>query len=144
LEIYTIGFAGKTAEQFFESLKRAGIQELVDVRRNNVSQLAGFTKRSDLPYFLNQVSISYRHELLLAPEEDDLKAYRAKKIPWEEYERRYLSLLDQRDVSRELSPSSFPERVVLLCSETTADKCHRRLAAEYFQKHWPNVVVHHL
>ncbi len=50
MEIYTIGFGKKTAAQFFEPLKQAGIQRLLDIRLNNSSQLAGFTKRNDLPH----------------------------------------------------------------------------------------------
>jgi uncharacterized protein (DUF488 family) len=145
LEIFTIGFAGKTAEQFFESLKRAGVEQLVDVRLNNVSQLAGFTKKSDLPYLLASIAgIGYRHELLLAPAEELLKAYRSKEIDWETYARRYQDLLAERAVAKELRPSDFARRIALLCSEPKADRCHRRLAAEYLQAHWRDVNIEHL
>ncbi len=145
MEIYTIGFAGKTAEQFFESLKRAGIEQLVDVRLNNVSQLAGFTKKTDLPYLLGQVaSIDYRHEPLLAPLAEMLKAYRSKEIDWSSYETLYIELLVRRDAAATLTPSDFAERTVLLCSEPTPEKCHRRLAAEYLQSRWTNVSINHL
>ena len=50
--LFTIGFTGKSAQQFFEMLMRAGVKKLVDTRLNNVSQLAGFTKRRDLEFFL--------------------------------------------------------------------------------------------
>jgi len=43
--LYTIGFTKKNARQFFETLKTAGVKRLVDIRLNNQSQLAGFTKR---------------------------------------------------------------------------------------------------
>lgn len=145
MEIYTIGFAGKTAAQFFEPLKQADIQQLVDVRLNNVSQLAGFTKRSDLPYFLDRIlGIAYRHEPLLAPESEMLKAYRARKITWSEYEAQYRSLLAERRVDQELVRESFSDRLVMLCSEAVPEKCHRRLAAEYLQAHWHGIAVHHL
>ncbi len=145
MDIFTVGFAGKTADQFFESLKRASIELLVDVRLNNVSQLAGFTKKTDLPYFLNEIAgIDYQHEPLLAPNTEMLKAYRAKRIDWAMYEEQYLSLLRERDVAATLRPSDFPGRIVLLCSEATAEKCHRRLAAEYLRDHWPSVTVYHL
>ena len=51
MEIYTIGFGRKTARDFFDALKDAGIRRLVDVRLNNSSQLAGFTKADHLPFF---------------------------------------------------------------------------------------------
>jgi uncharacterized protein (DUF488 family) len=145
LEIFTIGFAGRTAQDFFEPLKQAGIRQVVDVRLHNVSQLAGFTKKADLPYFLrNLADIDYRHEALLAPEDEMLKAYRSKEIDWDTYAQRYLELLAERAVAKELRPSDFPARIALLCSEAKPDKCHRRLAAEYLQAHWRDVTIEHL
>ena len=44
--IYTIGFTQKSAEQFFETIKANKIELLIDVRLNNKSQLAGFSKGS--------------------------------------------------------------------------------------------------
>ena len=55
MEIYTIGFTQTTAEHFFGRLKAARIQRLLDVRLNNSSQLAGFAKARDLPYFLHEL-----------------------------------------------------------------------------------------
>jgi uncharacterized protein (DUF488 family) len=137
VEIYTIGFAGKTAEQFFESLTRAAVKELVDVRLHNVSQLAGFTKRSDLPFFLDRVAgIAYRHEPLLTPTEDLLKAYRSKQISWADYEDSYRDLIMERDVASKLQPRHFQFPIALLCSEEKPQRCHRRVAAEYLQKAW--------
>ncbi|MBI1789085.1 MAG: DUF488 domain-containing protein, partial [Acidobacteria bacterium] len=63
MEIYTIGFTQKSAEQFFGILKQAGIGRVIDVRLNNVSQLAGFTKKNDLRFFLREVcAAEYVHE----------------------------------------------------------------------------------
>ena len=145
MEIYTIGFAGKTAEQFFESLKRARVQQLVDVRLNNVSQLAGFTKRSDLPYFLsNLAGIGYRHERLLAPTADLLKAYRRREIAWDRYDIEFRELLVERRANEALTGAGLAERIALLCSESAPDKCHRRAAAEYLQGMWPGATIEHL
>jgi uncharacterized protein (DUF488 family) len=54
MKIYTIGFTQKTAEQFFNLIKDNGIEFVVDVRLNNSSPLAGFTKETDLRYFLKR------------------------------------------------------------------------------------------
>ena len=145
MELYTIGFTKKTAEEFFELLKGAGVRRLVDVRLNNVSQLAGFAKRDDLRYFLREIcDADYVHVPLLAPEEDLLKAYRDKRVSWEEYEPRYQETLAKRQVERMLDRSLFDVPVVLLCSEPTAEKCHRRLAAEYLAEAWGDVNITHL
>jgi uncharacterized protein (DUF488 family) len=136
VEVYTIGFGGHSAEEFFGKLKRAGIRRLVDVRRNNVSQLAGFTKRDDLAYFLHAIlAAEYLHDLRLAPSDEILKAYRGKALSWTEYERRFIEELDQRGVARELAAGDLETPTVLLCSEPTADRCHRRLVLEYLVDH---------
>ena len=85
MEIYSIGFTKKTAAEFFGKLKAAGIRRLLDVRLNNVSQLAGFTKRDDLRFFLKEIcGAEYRHEPLLAPKRDILDGYRKKKLSWDD------------------------------------------------------------
>ena len=48
LKIYTIGFGQKSAKCFFGLLRDNGVRKVIDVRLNNVSQLAGFTKKKDL------------------------------------------------------------------------------------------------
>ena len=55
LKIFTIGFAHKRAEVFFEALRASGAKRIVDVRLYNTSQLAGFSKKEDLRYFLKQI-----------------------------------------------------------------------------------------
>ncbi len=145
MEIYTIGFTQKSAREFFGRLKSARIDRLIDVRLNNSSQLAGFTKRDDLQYFLHELcGADYVHEPLLAPTEELLTAVKKEHLPWAKYEDRFLSLLEERDVARWLDPALFKGRAVLLCSEPTPEHCHRRLVAEYLAEHWENVEILHL
>ncbi|HEV3200041.1 MAG TPA: DUF488 domain-containing protein [Bryobacteraceae bacterium] len=145
MEIYSIGFTQKTAEQFFTSLKDAGIRLLLDVRLNNVSQLAGFAKRADLSFFLKQIcGVDYLHEPLLAPTQAMLDAYRSKAASWQEYETRFLALMAERQIERNLDPALFEKPTVLLCSELTADRCHRRLVIEYLREKWGDVTISHL
>ena len=145
MEVYSIGFTKKTAEQFFGILKGAGIRRLLDVRLSNVSQLAGFSKREDLQYFLREICCAeYQHEPLLAPTKGMLDGYKKKKGSWEEYERRFLALLAQRKVEEKLDAGIFAVPTVLLCSEPTAEHCHRRLVLEYLQQKWYNLTIHHL
>src|SRR5580700_2991647 len=128
MEIYSIGFTQKTAEQFFTAIKEAGIRLLLDVRLNNVSQLAGFAKRSDLAFFLRQIcGADYLHEPMLAPTQKMLDAYRRKAVSWHEYEMQFLALMAERQVDRHLDRALFERPAVLLCSEPTAERCHRRL-----------------
>lgn len=146
MKIYTIGYSKKSAEEFFELLKEHGIKRLIDVRRHNTSQLSGFTKQSDFPYFLRQISgIDYVHELRFAPSEELFKAYRRnKEIDFPELARRFRAELEQGNVATEIDHSLFNEPAVLLCSEPKPEECHRSIVADYLAKHWGDVDVVHL
>ena len=144
INFYTIGFTKKTAETFFGKLQEAGVKRLIDVRLNNVSQLAGFAKRDDLAYFLKALcACDYRHEPLLAPTKEILDGYKKKEMDWKEYEQRFGKLLEERQTHRLVTPDEL-QKSCLLCSEPTPDKCHRRLVAEYFRDHFDNISIRHL
>ena len=145
MEIYSIGFTKKSAGEFFGALKAAGIERLLDVRLHNTSQLAGFAKQSDLKYFLEEIcGAVYEREPLLAPTQEILDAFKKQKGSWESYKEAYLALIRSRRVESAISQERFKRRTVLLCSEASAEHCHRRLALEYLQQHWGNVVIRHL
>lgn len=145
MEIYTIGFTQTTAEHFFKRLADARIERLLDVRLNNSSQLAGFAKAKDLPYFLRElVGATYEHEPRLAPSQAMLDEYKKRKGDWSAYEVQFLDLLKSRKIESVLSIADFERRTALLCSEATADQCHRRLVCEYLAHHWPSVRANHL
>jgi uncharacterized protein (DUF488 family) len=145
VEIYTIGFTKKSAGQFFGALRSAGIKRLIDIRLNNSSQLAGFTKQDDLAFFLREIlRAEYMHHLILAPTKEILDGYKNKKITWEEYERRFNSLLTERKVEDRINRKLFGLPTVLLCSEPKPDKCHRRLVAEYLSEKWIDLKITHL
>lgn len=145
MEIYTIGFTQTTAECFFSRMKDAGIGRLLDVRLNNSSQLAGFAKAKDLPYFLRELlGAGYQHEPLLAPTQDILDDYKKQGGSWEDFERAFMSLMAQRHIEAALDPADFEPPTVLLCSEATAEHCHRRLVCEYLARHWLDLKAVHL
>lgn len=144
MRVYTLGFTKKSAEAFFELLRGSGAERVVDVRLNNVSQLAGFTKRDDLAYFLQQVcGMGYEHMPDLAPTQELLDAYRNKGVDWQEYEKQFLTLMSDRRIEK-MPIKRLIANACLLCSEDTADYCHRRLVAEYLQEHWGNIEIIHL
>jgi uncharacterized protein (DUF488 family) len=145
MEVCSIGFTQKTAEQFFAILRRAGIRQLLDVRLNNVSQLAGFTKRDDLRFFLKEVcGADYRHEPLLAPTQEMLDEYKKNKGSWLDYETKFLALMADRKIENEIDRALFDVPTALLCSEPTAERCHRRLVLEYLRDKWGDFIITHL
>ncbi|GAA6620266.1 DUF488 family protein [Scytonema sp. NUACC26] len=130
--LYTIGFTKKTAEDFFESLRKKKVDLLADVRLNNTSQLAGFTKKKDLEYFLSLLGIKYEHWTHFAPTKDIRDKYHAT-ANWKDYECSYQSLLKSRNILEQINVNQSLLRstsICLLCSEKTAEKCHRRIVAE--------------
>jgi uncharacterized protein (DUF488 family) len=145
VEIYTIGFTQTTAERFFTRLAEARVERLLDVRLNNTSQLAGFAKAQDLPYFASElVGATYEHEPLLAPTQDILDAYKKRKGDWVAYEREFLALMESRRIHEVLTPGSFARRTALLCSEAEPVHCHRRLVVEFLAERWSDVEIAHL
>jgi uncharacterized protein (DUF488 family) len=145
MEVYTIGFTKKTAADFFGALNAAGIKRLLDVRVHNESQLAGFTKRADLEYFLKVLcGASYVHVPSMAPTADLLSAYRKKKLSWPEYEREFLKLIEGRRIESIVSDGLLEGPSVLLCSEPAANMCHRRLVLEYLNSKGYSLIVKHL
>jgi len=132
----TVGFAGKTAEEFFRLLQEAQVEKLIDVRLNRVGQLSGFAKYPDLAYFLEKVaSIGYSHEPKLAPTSELLDTYRENK-DWAAYETGFLALMQNRGIPQAFAASSWPHRATLLCSEPGPEKCHRRLVADLLAAYW--------
>ncbi|MDA7962764.1 MAG: DUF488 domain-containing protein [Gammaproteobacteria bacterium] len=145
VDLYTIGFTKKKAKYFFGMLKNAGVKRVLDVRLNNVSQLAGFAKKDDLIYFLQQLGgMDYVHLADLAPTQEMLDAYKKQKGDWAVYESRFLDLMAERRIENSLDKDML-DGGCLLCSEDKPHHCHRRLVAEYLQKKWGNEVrVTHL
>ncbi len=144
IQVHTIGFTKKSAEQFFEKIKRSGVKRVVDVRLNNVSQLAGFSKKDDLQYFLKQIGgDDYVHEPNLAPTQDILDAYKKDGGDWAVYEEKFLALMERREIEKVI-PRELLDGGCLLCSEDKPHHCHRRLVAEYLNRKWGCVKVSHI
>jgi uncharacterized protein (DUF488 family) len=144
IAVFTIGFTKKSAATFFEKLRAAGVKRVVDVRLNKESQLAGFSKKDDLQYFLQQIlNIEYVESPLLAPTKLILDSYKKSKGKWDDYERAFLRLMEERRIEEKIDPSLI-ESGCLLCSEDKPHQCHRRLVAEYLQKRWGNLDIKHI
>lgn len=134
MNIYTIGFTKKNAETFFNFIKSEGISTLLDVRLNNVSQLAGFAKRDDLEFFLREIcKTDYVHLPDLAPTKNILSNYKNGVITWGDYEEEFMNLMVKRNVERTLDKDLI-NNSCLLCSEHEPHFCHRRLIVEYLNK----------
>jgi uncharacterized protein (DUF488 family) len=146
MKLYTIGFTQKTAQEFFTLLKTNHVRRLADIRLRPDGQLAGFAKRDDLPYFLENLAdgCTYVHLPLLAPTKEILDGYHGDRN-WLHYMVLFEALLDERGIPSGLDRDEFDRLpTCLLCSEPTPEKCHRRLVAERLAGAWPDVEVIHL
>ena len=142
--LFTIGFTKKNAQTFFSKLKSAGVKKIIDIRLNNVSQLAGFAKRDDLSYFLKELcDCDYIHKPTFGPTKEILDAYKKKQIDWNEYVRQFSKLIKDRAIENKISVEEL-NNACLLCSEPTPEKCHRRLVAEYFRDKYNDIEIKHL
>lgn len=141
--LYTIGSSQKSAQEFFTTLKSNNVIRLIDIRLNNKSQLAGFTNVKHLPYFLRIHGIEYLYRSDFAPSKELLKGYKDKSVSWQEYESEYVRIMDQRVITDRIDWNIF-EDSALLCSEPTAEQCHRRLLAEYLAQKNSDIRIRHL
>lgn len=146
MKIFTIGFTQKSAREFFNKIKENKIDLLLDIRLNNVSQLAGFAKGKDLEYFLKEIChCEYVHDEVFAPTKTLLDNYRAKKVSWLEYEKIFTEILKTRPIIERFNNlyGKF-NNICLLCTEPTPEQCHRRLVAEYLKEHIENIEIIHI
>ena len=144
VKVFTIGYAGKNAREFFTILKQTGIRKVIDVRLYNTSQLAGFTKRQDIEYFLQSiVDAEYAHLPIMAPTKQLLNSYKKGLISWQQYETQFKSIITQRQIEKHIIPQDM-NMACFLCSEAKAGNCHRRLVAEYLAGLWPIISIIHL
>lgn len=144
MKLYTIGFTKKSAHDFFEAIRSAGVARIVDVRLNNVSQLAGFAKKQDLPYFLDQITgAHYIHAPILAPSKELLDSYKKHGSGWTSYEKSFIELMRERRVETAWA-DQLRDLDCFLCSEEKPAHCHRRLIAEYLANHRSDIEIAHL
>lgn len=144
MKVATIGFTKKTAKQFFGLIKESKAKRVVDVRLNNVSQLAGFAKRDDLKYFLKGIcGVEYVHLPELSPTKEMLDDYKKNHKNWNLYEKQFLDLMSERKIENKVSQELINDGC-LLCSEEKPHHCHRRLVHEYLSNFWGTFQVNDL
>jgi uncharacterized protein (DUF488 family) len=143
--LYTIGTTRKSLRRFIELLRGAKVDGVIDTRRNNTSQLAGFAKKEDLEFLLTEgFGLGYEHRPELAPSEPLLASY-LKDRDWDRYSMAFLDEIDARGMRAAVRESAGRyERPCLLCACDQERTCHRRLLAEALQEDQPGLEVHHL
>jgi len=132
-KLYTIGFTKKSARELFELLKEHQIKKVIDIRLSNTNQLAGFTKKNDLEYFLKEIAdIKYFYVKDFAPTKELMIAKRERKISMDKFEEEFTKILKQRKVENIFNEEEL-NQACLLCSEEQAKDCHRNAITKYLK-----------
>ena len=143
MKLFTIGYSGKTARELFGILVKNQVRKVLDIRLKNANSYCFYTHKRDFSFLLSLSGIEYEHKLNWAPEKWLLDGYRDKKISWTEYVVEYHKLIERRNILQGVNAEDL-DGCVLLCSEVTADLCHRRLLAEHFKAKFPELDIVHL
>jgi uncharacterized protein (DUF488 family) len=145
INLFNIGFTQKTAEGFFGILKKNKIDCLVDIRLNPNGQLSRFAFEKDLPFFLDKLAdgCKYVHRVDLAPQNELLKEVRTKgsamSKDYKLFEKEFNQYLEKKSkIGNFVEQFKKYQNVVLLCSEHTTEKCHRRLVSDMLLNKFSN------
>lgn len=141
--IYTIGFEGKSDEEFIFNLTENDIGLIVDVRLNNRSAKDGYASYPAIMNLLEQASIKYINDRMLAPDGQIRQGYTEHK-DWKEYSCRFHELMGKRNIYSYINRTYQNQEttICLLCKEKDPDQCHRSLVAQYFSLVLDAKVVH--
>jgi uncharacterized protein (DUF488 family) len=142
MTIYTIGFGGKTEAEFYKILRDAGVKKLIDVRlwSNSIGEYFAWARGDNLA-----TKCKHKYERIpeLCPTSELLSNYKSGSIDWDGYEKVFNVLMAARAVEKLFTADAL-DGACFLCSEKSADQCHRRLVAEYLAAHFPDVEIIHL
>lgn len=143
-KLNTMGYEKKQPKEFFDLINAHGIKRVIDIRLYNNSQLSGFTKQNNLKYFLKELlDVDYIHIPLMAPSKKIFNDHKNNGLAWKDYERRFKRLINHRKIERLIDQRDI-DGACLLCYESEATNCHRRLVAEYLQSHYSDIEIIHL
>lgn len=139
-KIFTIGFSGKSPDTFMDVLNAVRVRAVWDIRQWRASTYVPFYSGENLTSTLGP---RYEYHPEFAPTSEILAGYKDGRIAWPDYERMYHELLVTRRPTAGLAPADI-DRICLLCTEKSANQCHRRLAAEYIAEQFSDTEIVHL
>lgn len=136
MRFHTISAYETTAEEFFGNLEDWAVDLVLDTRLKNTNQLAGFTKKNDLAFFVPKiVNAHYEHDLLFAPAPTKLERYLNGNIGWEDFASSY-----EDDIRARRAPEQFFERygdyssVALIGTATKKRRSHVEVLQKMLQE----------
>jgi uncharacterized protein (DUF488 family) len=132
--VYTIGYEATDIDRFVETLLKAKVKVVADVRALALSRKKGFSKKA-LSERLAKVGIEYLHFIKLGDPKPGRDAARAGKFKqFESIYRRHIAGEDQMAELASLQTVVWSEATCLLCFERDPNMCHRKIVAEQLSK----------
>jgi uncharacterized protein (DUF488 family) len=126
----TIGYEGRTVDEFLSELGEAGVELVIDVRAVAASRRPGFSK-SAMAAALRERGIDYLHLRALGTPKPGREAARKGRI--DEMRAIFEAQLEtpEAELAMEQADAAARERhSALLCFEADAGGCHRAVVAE--------------
>ena len=134
VQLFTIGYEGKTIHSFLDRLAGAEVQVVVDVRELPLSRKPGFSK-SRLHETLTAQGIEYVSLAELGSPRHLREELRAEG-DYDAFFAAYREHLREREGLLATLLSLLPEQTVcLMCYEADPGKCHRSEIAAELQRH---------
>ncbi len=139
--VYTIGYQGRSLDDFVDTLIAAKVDVLVDIRSRPISRRHDFSKNR-LAAHLNRHGVTYWHVPDLGMPLD-LLARRSPQDGNTAILAEYRRLLPERlpALLRVIDRAST-ETICLLCFEANAAHCHRSIVADHLRDQWQLDVRH--
>ncbi|WP_018153489.1 DUF488 domain-containing protein [Methanothermococcus thermolithotrophicus] len=127
--IYTVGYEGKSIDDFINILKKEHIDVLIDVREYPLSRKKGFSKTA-LSNYLESNGIKYIHMKLLGSPKPLRDRLKSKSISFKEFATQYIKYVRTQDETLSiLEDYASSHKCVLMCYEKDWEVCHRNLIA---------------
>ena len=142
-EVATIGYQGATIASVVDSLRKARVELLVDVRAVASSRLPGFSK-TRLAANVGEAGIDYLHLRGLGTPADGRAAARSgNPEKMHAIFRDHLTTpVAQTDLQTLVGVIESGRRVCLLCFEADPAECHRSLVADALKVQIPLKIKH--
>ncbi len=128
--LVSVGYEGRTIEEFVAALTAMGVGIVADVRLNAISRKAGFSK-TRLREALAEAGIGYRHMRGLGNAKENRQPFWTGRI--EEGRRVFREALRTPDAEaslQELADLAADHVVAVLCFEADAEACHRQVVID--------------
>lgn len=141
--LYTIGYQGRSSDEFLNKLKQHGITALIDIRGTPHSRKPGFSMKH-LAEMAAENSMEY-HSFQSLGSPPALRKKLRQNANQNEFMKAFMEhLASQQPDLHGVANISSNTRCCLLCYERDADSCHRKIVASEIAKLNKEMSVIHL